>query len=104
VINKRSYLLSEDGTLSELADYALFKNENYNSINIDLNFRWIFSPGSELSVAWKNSILDWQDEMTSNYWENLESTWESAQTNSFSVRLLYYLDYNMVRKSLKFEV
>lgn len=98
VVNKKSYLLREDGRLSELADYPLFENENYNSINIDLNFRWIFSPGSELSVAWKNSIFDWQEEMTPNYWENLESTWKSSQTNSFSVRLLYYLDYNMLRR------
>jgi hypothetical protein len=98
VTNKQSYLLQNDGTLSELPEYDLFKNENYNSINIDLNFRWIFSPGSEISVAWKNSILDWQEELNLNYWENLESTWKSAQTNSLSVRLLYYMDYNMLRK------
>jgi hypothetical protein len=101
VINKSTYLLQENGTLSELTDHELFENENYNSINIDLNFRWIFSPGSEISVAWKNSILDWQEEMAANYWENLESTWKSAQTNSFSVRLLYYLDYNMLGNRTK---
>lgn len=99
--NQESYLLQQDGTLRLTTSYTN-DDQNYNAFNIDLIFRWIFAPGSELSIAWKNSIYDEQDQVTNNYWRNLKQTWNSDQTNSFSVKVLYYIDYNnLIRKSSK---
>jgi hypothetical protein len=98
VINKDYYQLRSDGALVHDPAYLQNMNENYNAFNIDLVFRWIFAPGSELSVAWKNSILDSRNEITDNYLENLGKTWKSDQTNSLSVKVLYYFDYNNLRK------
>ncbi len=33
-----------------------------------------------------------------NYWDNLGSTWHANQTNSLSAKILYYFDYNNLRK------
>ena len=96
--NKEFYQLQEDGLLEKDPMYTENQDENYNAFNIDLVFRWIFAPGSELSLAWKNAILTNNNQVISNYWENFTNTWKSDQTNSFSLRFLYYFDYNNLRK------
>ena len=98
VINKDYYQLQQDGSLVHNPDYVEDNNENYNAFNVDLVFRWIFAPGSELTIAWKNSILDSRNKVMENYFDNLSKTWKSDQTNSFSVKILYYIDYNNLRK------
>ncbi len=96
--NKDFYLLQPNGTLQEDPAYQQNKDENYNAFNIDVVFRWIFAPGSEFSLAWKNSILNSNDKVVTNYWDNLDRTWKSDQINSFSFKILYYIDYNTLRK------
>jgi hypothetical protein len=98
VQNNDYHQLQQDGTLIYDPAYLQDNNENYNAFNIDLVFRWIFAPGSELTIAWKNSILDSRTEVTENYLENISKTWKSDQTNSFSVKVLYYIDYNNLRR------
>ena len=96
--NKDYYQLQQDGTL--LADPAYDKNKdaNFNSLNIDFTFRWIFAPGSEMNVVWKNAILESGNQVIGRYLENLSNTWKADQTNSFSVKILYYIDYNNLRR------
>lgn len=96
--NKEYYRLETNGSLTKDESYGENMDENYNAFNVDLVFRWIFAPGSELSLAWKNSIYTNGNNVLSNYWDNLGDTWKSDQINSFSVRILYYLDYNNLRK------
>jgi hypothetical protein len=96
--NDEFYMLRPDGYLVSDAGYTENQDANYNAFNVDLVFKWIFAPGSEFSLAWKNSILSDEDHVTKRYWKNLNSTWKSDQINSFSVRILYYIDYNNLRK------
>jgi hypothetical protein len=35
-----------------------------------------------------------------NYFNNLGEVFDSPQSNSFSVRILYYLDYQVIKKAL----
>jgi hypothetical protein len=60
-------------------------------------FRWIFSPGSEFICAWKNAAYADRNRVVRNYWENLSDTWAN-QSNSLSVKILYYVDYNSLKK------
>ena len=99
--NKIYYQLNPDGSLNEDVSYTNNNDENYNAFTIDMIFRWIFAPGSELSLAWKNSIYNNQDEVVTNYWDNIRNTWKSNQTNSLSLKILYYIDYNNLRKKYK---
>lgn len=98
-LNKTFYRLQQDGGLEADPNYADGNDNNYNAFNIDMIFRWIFAPGSELTLAWKNAIYCSGDIVNPRYFENLGNTWESEQTNSISLKVLYYLDYNYLRKN-----
>jgi len=95
--NKNYYLLAQDGSLKEYPAYTQNKDQNYNAFTIDMIFTWNFAPGSELACAWKNSALSGQDIYISNYWTNLHDTLLD-QTNSLSVKVLYYIDFNRFKK------
>lgn len=91
------YLLNYDGSISQI-DKVLDDNNNTNYFNIDLVYQWNFAPGSVLSLVWKNSISLDEKEIDYNYFRNVDNVWDSPQINSFSFKLLYYIDYQMLRK------
>lgn len=95
---KKFYLLNEDGSLSGDNSYSENSNINFNYFTIDLAYRWIFAPGSEMSVVWKNSIFTESDKLEKQYFDNLSNTFRASQTNSFSIRVLYYLDYLYLKR------
>ena len=78
------------------ADYDI----NYNAFTIDMVFKWNFAPGSWLTAVWKN-IVDAENSMIDNYFENAESMFAHSQVNSLSLKLLYYIDYQQVTRSLR---
>jgi len=84
-------LLFEEGTPE-------FDNFNFNSFLVDLVFNWEFAPGSNLTLVWKNSIVDEQNYVIPDYWDNLSHVFDKSQTNLFSLKFVYYLDYNSVIK------
>jgi len=95
------YTLSDKGKLFDNSQYTGNSNVNFNAFNIDLVYRWRFSPGSELSIVWKNSIYTRGKEIIQSYSKNADLVLNSPQTNSFSIKLLYYLDYSMVKRKKK---
>jgi hypothetical protein len=94
------YLLGGDGRLEE-TDYYDNHDVNYNSFNIDMIYRWIFSPASEFSIVWKSSALNSNDQVEYNYFDNLRNSFDSGRDNSISFKILYYLDYLMLTRSRK---
>lgn len=95
------YQLLENGELSPAIDYNIYgtdANYNYNAFTIDMQYKWRFAPGSELSLVWKNAIYTNQAEIINNFWENLDNTLESSQINSISLKVLYYLDYHYFKR------
>ena len=88
-------LLEEDGTLSA-TDYQDVHDNNFNAFTIDMVYRWRFSPGSDLFIVWKNAIFNSDELSEIGYSKNLQNMWEAPQTNSLSVKFIYYLDYQMV--------
>jgi len=95
--NKIYYLLQNDGSLKEYPDYSQNMNQNYNAFTIDMIFTWNFAPGSELVCAWKNTAYSNQDNVINNYWYNLQKSLLN-QSNSISMKVLYYIDYNNFKK------
>lgn len=93
------YKLNNDGSLNNDDSYEANSNINFNYFTIDLAYRWIFAPGSEISVVWKNSIFTDSDQINYNYFDNLSKIFRSEQTNSFSIRMLYYLDYMYLKRN-----
>jgi hypothetical protein len=96
----RFYDLEENGDLSpgKYTDDADFL---VNAFNVDMVFRWIFAPASELLFTWKNNVFNEKDELSKDYLDNLRRTFDSPMGNSFSIKLLYYLDYQKIRNRLQ---
>ncbi len=99
------YELLTNGRLSALPDYTgLDANGvsaydiNYNAFTIDMVFRWVFLPGSELNLVWKNSIFTSDSFVNENYWNTLNNTLNNGPTNSFSLKVLYWLDTLNLKK------
>ncbi|MES2629619.1 MAG: DUF5916 domain-containing protein [Bacteroidota bacterium] len=98
------HLLDQDGMLAE-TDYSgrdaagnSYHDNSYNAFNIDMVYSWVFSPGSELRLVWKNSIYSSEDRVFRDYQSNVRYVFDQLQTNSFSVKFLYFLDSSMLRK------
>jgi hypothetical protein len=94
---KQYYTLEEDGSITPNNDYTRINDFSYNAFNIDLIYSWQFAPGSNLSIVYKNAIETDENEIESRFFSNLSGTINGPQTNSLSVKILYYLDYNTVR-------
>jgi hypothetical protein len=95
--NDNYYLLNEDGSLTP-TDYSGNFDTNFNSFNIDMVYTWRFAPGSDLTVVWKNSIYSSGSVIFDNYQDNLKNMFDSQKTNSISLKLLYYFDYQYLKK------
>ena len=91
--------LKNDGRLAN-TDYNENKDINFNNFTIDMVYSWIFAPGSELAVVWKNTIFSDDDKIAHRFANNLKNTFDATQFNSLSVKVLYYIDYmSLKRKS-----
>lgn len=109
-------ILSNDGRLGEpiqswtssggnpegLTPTGSTRDLSYNAFNIDCWFTWVFSPGSELRIVWKNDIQDNSDILLDDFIDNLDRTLGLGQQNSISLRVLYFIDYLNIRRGEKF--
>jgi len=101
VLYNEYYELLENGYL-EPYDYTENEDFDYGAFTIDMAYVWQFAPGSELSVVWKNSIYTTREvDLSNGYLESLKYTLDSPATNSFSVKILYYIDYLYLKRKNK---
>ena len=91
------YTLNHEDNL-ESSNYNKNNNINFNAFSIDVQYTWYFAPGSEMSVVWKNQITSQGTALQDNYLTDLSNTFSNPQSNSFSIKVLYYLDYMYMRK------
>jgi hypothetical protein len=92
--------LQPDGHLIP-SDYTGNEDIDANLFNIDFGFTWNFAPGSQLSVVWKNAISNIDNTIPPDYLTNMHETLTTPATNSFSVRMIYYLDALYLKKKKK---
>ena len=84
--------LNNDGLL-ESTGYSTSHDINFNTFNAYMSYVWQFRPGSEMSVVYQNSIFSSGEAILTNYFTDVQNTFQSAQSNSLSVKIIYYLDY-----------
>ncbi|MFH0893767.1 MAG: DUF5916 domain-containing protein [Bacteroidota bacterium] len=97
-IYKHYYDLKEDGFLSENTEYDQNLSFNYNAFYIDFLYSWEFAPGSKLTLSYKN-LIETENSLTGlDFMSNFDKTLSSPQTNMVSLKLLYYLDYNSLKR------
>ena len=97
------YQLNTDGSLRTPdrphtpGDY----NQNYNFFSVDMSYNWEFTQGSFLTVSWKNIGQNIGSVFEKNYTKNLGDVVSGKQFTSFSVKLIYFLDYAAWRAKAK---
>lgn len=96
--SKYSYLDSQ-GYLQP-SGYSRSHNVNFNSFNVYTSFVWQFKPGSEMSVVYQNSIYRSGADIYDNYFTNTRQVLQAPQSNSLSIKVIYFLDYISLRNSL----
>jgi len=94
------YDLEKDGSLTP-DDYQGDEDFLYNAFNIDTYFTWLFAPGSELVLAWKNAIYTNEGLPSDGYFREFANTLEAPASNLISLKILYYLDYQYFKKLKK---
>ncbi|WP_272148573.1 DUF5916 domain-containing protein [Tenacibaculum aiptasiae] len=94
------YKLNTDNGLLETNTYSDTHDVNFNSWNLDLNYVWQFAPGSQLIAFYRNSISNFNDNANQTFFNNLDSLFDEANRHTFSVRLVYFIDYNNLKNIL----
>ncbi|MES2704623.1 MAG: DUF5916 domain-containing protein [Bacteroidota bacterium] len=92
--------LKENGRLDSTG-YNTNHNISFNSFNVFMALTWQFRPGSEMSVVYQNSIYATGSQIETNYFNDLNYTLKFPQSNSLSVKIIYFLDYLTLRGALK---
>ena len=96
---KEFYQLNFEGGLDATSydpfreDGSTLNDNSFNALTLDAVFKWVFSPGSELSAVYKVGIFGFEDEVPDTFTGNLEDTFNLPNSNSFSIRLSYYIDW-----------
>ncbi|MFL5771547.1 MAG: DUF5916 domain-containing protein [Flavisolibacter sp.] len=77
------------------------RNENYNAFNLDAFLTWDFRLGSRVILGWKNWLGDSYaingDEYPA-YLRNFAKALGVSHGNEITVKFIYFLDYNQLRK------
>lgn len=99
VIFKRFANVSNDGK-PVARMFIPNQDQNYNVFNIDAFLTWDFRLGSRVVVGWKNYLGpdEYIDISKTRYFQNFSELFNLRHGNEFTVRLIYFLDYNKLRK------
>jgi hypothetical protein len=97
------YNIDANGDFADRADPVPpgGNDENFNLFNVDAFFTWDFRLGSRLIVGYKNWLGD--DEFIdgtvhTKYFKNLGEIFNLRHGNEITIRFIYFLDYNQLRK------
>jgi len=98
------HILDEKGYLTPSTydgldvDGESLHNTNFNAFTVDMAYRWVFAPGSEISLVFKSNLLAFDNDVSKSYTSNFENTLESPLAKSLSLKVLYYIDYLSLKK------
>ena len=98
---KEFFTLMNDGKLNKNDLFNQNADQNVNFFNIDMVYTWQFAPGSFLNIVWKNSVVDFRDQVEDGYFRNLKNTMSADQNNNISLKVIYFLDYLQLKRKVK---
>ena len=94
----RYFNLRSDGHLDPNTAYTENRDINFNSWNLDLNYFWQFAPGSQLIAFYRNSIFSMNNNTGQDFFTNIDNLFNEPKQHIFSLRLVYFIDYNNLKK------
>jgi hypothetical protein len=102
VAPQQFYQLNQYGNLVDPATpYTENRDYNFNFFSTDFVYTWQFAQGSFINIVWKDIAKSEGRDFEKNYFKNLDKTITGPQANSFSVRVIYFLDYLTAKNKLK---
>ena len=104
--NENLFLLEENGKLNPDAGYNLGNigfdpNINFNIWNFDLKYSWEFAPGSLITALYRNQIFNQDTASSDSFTESLKTLFDQPIKHVFSLRFVYYIDYNNIKGAFK---
>ena len=69
-----------------------------NVFNVDFVYSWQFAREVIFPIVYKNAIETQTDQVTSGLFDDFKRTIREPQSNSISIKILYYLDYLSIRR------
>ena len=101
VAPQQFYELNKYGNLVDPAvPFTKNVNQNYNFLSADLVYTWQFAQGSFINIVWKDISESFNRDFEKNYFSNFDKTINGPQANSFSIRVIYFLDYLTAKNNL----
>lgn len=85
-------------------------NQNYNFVSFDMVYTWQFAQGSFINIVWKKIDENFYRNFENNYFDNFGKTLRGnnynnlTQFNSFSIKVIYFLDYLTVRNKAQHKI
>ena len=67
-------------------------NTTFNAFTIDVTYRWVFFPGCEFQVFFKNNIFASKQANEVNYFNTFDTLFDQPQLNSLSAKVLVFID------------
>ncbi|MEO6583079.1 MAG: DUF5916 domain-containing protein, partial [Ferruginibacter sp.] len=97
------FKLKDDGYLLEINSTQVQANpdNNVNYFNVDMIYTWEFALGSFINLTWKNAGFTYNKNTQDKYYNNLTETIDSPHQNSLSIKVIYYLDYLVLKNRKK---
>jgi hypothetical protein len=102
------YELDSNGELQKpVSPFTGNVKQNYNFLSIDMVYTWQFAQGSFINIVWKKIDENFYRNFENNYFDNFGKTINGhgynnlTQFNSFSLKVIYFLDYLTVRNKAK---
>jgi hypothetical protein len=76
------------------------QDENVNFFNLDAFFTWDFRLGSRVVFGWKNFLgnEEFVDVAHKRYLKNLRETLDLRHGNELTLRFIYFIDYNTLKR------
>ena len=105
LIPKELFLLNIDGSLAPYSTIAftpqsLSFNTNYFTIN--MVYTWQIRNGSFLTIAYQDDANDFvRGSSEKNYFKNIDKTFSVNHANTFSVKMVYFIDYLSLKRKGK---
>ena len=90
VKNLTYHLVKNDGYLDLNVLYNIDENENYTTWTSDISWNWWYSPGSQISIVWKNGRDFSDDNINYNWIDNANQTLNQG-ANKIVFRLKLYI-------------
>ena len=105
--DEQLYTLQQDGSLTTDTGHTLTSldeedsNRNFNIWNLDLSYEWQFAPGSQLIALYRNQLFNSTSQSQDSFSQSLSDLFDQDMTHTFSVKMIYFLDYNYLKGFFK---